>query len=128
MPSGSQKIRTPQYLSAELMVLEVDGSAVTTSYAKDGLVVGQHLATIKKGTSGDSNLISIQLNFQLGLTPKVFIQEKTLDCVARLEAEPTKAGLIQIRTLELDGVTGEDDADLSILVVATKEIREGYYH
>lgn len=128
MPSSSQKIRTAQYLSALVAVIRVDGSAVTTSYAKTGLVVGQHLATVKKGTSADSNLVSIQLNFPLGLAPEVWIQEHTLDCVARLEAATTKAGLIQIRTLELDGTTAENDADFTVFVFGTKEIREGYYN
>lgn len=126
MPSGSQKVRTQQYLSAEILQITVDGSAVTTSFAKTGLTRGSHCATIKKGTAGDSNLITIRLNRPCGLAPGVFIQERTLDCVARLEAAP---GLqeIQIRTLELDGTTVEDDADLDVLIFKTREIRESDY-
>lgn len=116
-----------QHLMTETLVFSVDGSEVTTNDDDNtGLDYGSHLATIKKGEGADSNLITITLNNAFGVPPKVFIQERTLDCVARLEEEPTKT-VIKIRTLELDGTTQEDNADLEVLVVGTRELREGNY-
>ena len=121
-----QPVGCRQFLEGLIAVLEVDGSDVTTSYAKTGLDRGMHIATIKKGTGADSNLVTIKLNSPLGLAPSVLIQEITLDCVARLETAPTKQ-IIQIRTLELDGVTKEDDADMTVFIFGTEQIREGCY-
>ena len=121
-----QPVGCRQFLEGLIAVLEVDGSDVTTSYAKTGLDRGMHIATIKKGAGADSNLVTIKLNSPLGLAPSVLIQEITLDCVARLEKATTKQ-IIQIRTLELDGVTKEDDADFTVFIFGTEQIREGCY-
>lgn len=122
-----QPLYQPQFLESLCMVFEIDGSAVTTSEnVSTGLVKGQHLAYIKKGTSSDSNLVTITLRRPLGLAPSVFYQPITLDCTARDDVAPTTS-LIKIRTLELDGVTVEDDADLRVFVFGTEGIREGKY-
>ena len=115
-----------QHLMTETIVLGVTGATVTTSDSSTGLNYGANLATIKKGVSADSNLVTITLKHPLGLVPRVLIQEKTLDCVARLETTPTRT-VIQIRTMELDGVTKEDDADFDVYVYGTRELREGDY-
>lgn len=112
-------LKTRQFQDPQFFVLEVDGSAVTTSASSTGLTVGKHRATILKGTAGDANLITIAFNTPFGFAPRVFVQERTLDCVARLEADPSKTGF-QIRTFELDGVTAENDADLTILVLGAE--------
>lgn len=116
-----------QYLEGLLMAFKIDGSAVTTSAAKTGLLVGQHLATIYKGTAANSNLVTITLNKPMGLLPfTVLFQPVTLDCLCRLETDVTKT-VIQVRTLELDGVTQEDDADFEMFIFGNEGVREGLY-
>lgn len=122
-----QPLHQPQFLGGLCMVFKVDGSVVTTDDGVNtGLLIGQHLATIKKGTSGDANLVTITLNRPLGQVPSVFFQEITLDCVAREETAPTNQ-VIQVRTLELDGTTAENDADFYVFVFGNEGIREGKY-
>ena len=115
-----------QFLEAQDIVLKIDGSEVTTTASKAGLTVGKHVATVKKGTGADSNLVTITLTSPLGMAPTVFFQPVTLDCLCREEVAPTKS-VIQVRTLELDGVTQEDDADFNVLIKGTEGIREGKY-
>lgn len=114
-----------QFLDAFIGSVRVDGSAVTTTLASTGLIKGTHIATVKKGTAADSNLVTIRLNKPLGLSPSIFIQEETLDCVARTESRGLQE--ITIRTLELDGTTQEDDADFEVFFFGTEHIREGQY-
>lgn len=115
----------PQYLEGIIAIFKVDGSAVTTSDGVNtGLTMGQHLATIKKGTGADSNLVTITLRHPLGQTPGVIFQEITLDCICREETAPTKT-VIQVRTLELDATTQEDDADFYVFLVGSKGIHNG---
>lgn len=122
-----QPLHQPQFLEGLCMMFKIDGSAVTTSDGvSTGLLIGQHLATIKKGTSSDANLVTITLRRPLGQVPAILMQEITLDCVAREETAPTNQ-VIQIRTLELDGVTAEDDADFYLFVFGNEGIREGKY-
>lgn len=111
------RIWNRQFLSPLLAVLHVDGSAVTTTTARDGLLKGQYVAQIKKGAGGDANLVTIDFERPFGKEPQVLIQEITVDCHARLEAAPTKSQ-VQIRTLELDGVTAENDADMYVFIFA----------
>jgi hypothetical protein len=116
-----------QHLEMILMQFKIDGSAVTTSdNVSTGLLIGQHLATIKKGAGADSNLVTITLNSALGMTPGVFIQEVSLDLACRLETAATKT-VIQVRTLDTDLTTKFDDADFELLVVGTEGIREGRF-
>lgn len=114
------RVRNRQFLRPLLMVLEVDGSAVSTTESTDGLDRGTHVATIYKGTGADSNLVTITFKRPFGTIPQVVFQEITLDCVCRLEAAATKTGL-QVRTLELDGVTKEDDADFQVFLFGSDD-------
>lgn len=123
--AGRNPVGQRQFLAAVLASIRVDGSEVTTSFSKTGLIKGQHIATVKKGTSSDSNLVTIRLNNPLGMVPSVLIQEETLDCVARVESRGLQE--FAIRTLELDGSTVEDDADFEVFLIGTEEIREGQY-
>lgn len=115
-----------QHLMTELLIFEIDGSDVTTSYAATGLDYGSHLATIKKGSAADSNLVTIRLRNPLGLVPKVIFQPLTVDCTCRLDAASTKQ-IIQVRTLTLAGSAKKDDADFVMMVYGTRELREGNY-
>jgi hypothetical protein len=109
------KLTQRQFKHPRCLVLDVDGSDVTTSYGNAALDCGKHCATVKKGADADSNLVTIKLKKRLGAAPQVLIQENTLDCLARLEVAVT-VDEIQIRTLELDGVTKEDDADFTVFL------------
>lgn len=118
-----------QYLEGLLMAFKVDGSVVTTTAGVNtGLLVGQHLATIYKGTAANSNLVTITLRKPLGLLPYcVKFQSVTLDCVCRLEAAVTKT-VIQVRTLLHSNLaTGLDDADFEMFIFGNEGIREGLY-
>lgn len=117
------QFESKQFTDPELIVIEVDGSAVTTTLSTTGLVKGQHVAKVKKGEGDDSNLVTIQLNLPAGLAVTSLFQEITVDCICRREEAETK-NTIQVRTLELDGTTKEDDADFLVLVVLTRGILE----
>ncbi len=122
-----QPLHQAQFLEALCMVFEIDGSAVTTSEnVSTGLVKGQHLAYIKKGTSSDSNLVTLTLKRPFGLAPSPLYQPITLDCICRDDVAPT-VSVIKIRTLELDGTTQENDADFRVYLFGTEGIREGKY-
>lgn len=112
-----------QYTDPELIVIEVDGSEVGTSFSTDGLEKGQHVAKIKKGADADANLVTIQLNLPAGLAVTALFQPITVDCICRREAAETK-NTITVRTLELDGATAENDADFIVLVALTRGILE----
>lgn len=114
-----------QFLDSIQYAIRVDGSAVTTSFSSTGLIKGQHIATVKKGTAADSNLVTIRLKFPLGMIPSLFYQEETVDCICRTESRGLQE--FAVRTLELDGTTQEDDADFEVFVVATEQYREGAY-
>lgn len=111
------RVRNRQFRSPTLLLFKITGASVSTTAGRDGLDVGKYVATIAKGAGADSNLITLTLNRALGTVPQVKIQEITLDCVARIEGSPTSK-VVQIRTLELDGVTKEDDADLFVALFA----------
>lgn len=115
-----------QFLSARAILIEVDGSAVTTTPSSAGLLAGAHQVLVSKGTSADSNLVTFTFKQPFGFAPKIFIQEITLDCIAREEATPTKNGF-QVRTLELDATTKEDDANFSVIVVGSNYNKDGDY-
>lgn len=116
-----------QYLTLTGYLLQIDGSEVTTSDAKTGLVVGRHVATVKKGTSADSNLVTITLRWPYGIIPQVLFQPRTLDCECRLEEDPTKT-VIKVRTVKSSDTTQKvDDADFTVLVLGTEDSREGAY-
>lgn len=117
-----------QYLEGLFMAFKIDGSAVTTSAAKTGLLVGMHLATIYKGTAGNANLVTITLNKPLGLLPyTVQFQAVTLDCECRLETDVTKT-VIQVRTLLNSNLASAcNDADFDMFVFGNEGIREGLY-
>lgn len=124
-----QPVGCKQYLEGLLLGFQVDGSAVTTSTGVNtGLLAGQHLATIKKGTAADSNLVTITLNRPLGLTtPIVLFTPITADCECRLETTPTTT-VIQVRTTKSSNLaTGVDDADFNMLIFGTEGIYEGSY-
>jgi hypothetical protein len=112
-----------QYTDPELLVLEIDGSEVTTSLANTALLKGKHIAKVMKGEGDDSNLVTIQLNLPAGIAVTAFFQEITVDCICRREEAETK-NTIKVRTLELDGTTKEDDADFIVLVALTRGILE----
>jgi hypothetical protein len=113
------KLTQRQFINPQAIVLAIDGSDVTTSYATTALDVGKHIATVKKGAGADSNLVTILLNKPLGMAPMVMFQETTLDCICRLEAATT-VDTIKVRTLELDGVTKEDNADFSVFLFSSE--------
>ena len=117
-----------QFRAPVVGIFEIDGSAVTTDYAQDGLLCGLHIADVKKGSGADSNLVTLRLKRPLGTIPQVKFQPITLDCECRLEETPTDT-LIKVRTLELDGVTKEDDADFVIFLFASEhgEFIEGWH-
>jgi hypothetical protein len=116
-----------QFTTGLIGVLEVDGSEVTTTSAVTGLVKGQYLATVKKGSSADSNLVTITFNKPFGLVPSFLFQPKTLDCECREEGTSTKT-VVTIRTLKSTNLaTQVNDADFSIFVFGTEDIREGFY-
>ena len=116
-----------QHMRTDIFRIAIDGSAVTTSENSNaGITYGKHVAKVKKGEGSDSNLVTITLNSALGLAPGVYFQERTLDCICRLEEDTTK-DTIKVRTLELDGVSKADNADFEVFVVGTREIREGNY-
>ncbi len=120
-------VKAKQFLSADVLVLEVDGSEVSSSVANGAGLVGggKHIATAIKGTAADANLVTITLNEPFGLAPHVLFQSKTLDCECRLEATPGLRSF-QVRTLKsTDLTTGVNDADYTIFVFGTREIREG---
>jgi len=116
-----------QFLEMQVMHFKVVGASVTTSDGvSTGLSIGQHLATIKKGTGASSNLVTITLKSPLGMIPGVLLTERTLDCEARLETDPT-VSVIQVRTMKLDGVTKADDANFEMTLIGTEGVREGKY-
>lgn len=116
-----------QFRESLLYVLEIKGADVTTSFAKAGLVKGKHIADVKKGTSGDANLVTIRFNSPFGLAPSFFFQPKTLNCECREEGTSTKTQ-VTIRTLQSTNLsTGVNDADFSVFVYGTEDIREGKY-
>lgn len=124
-----QPIGQKQYLEAVMLAFSVDGSAVTTGTGvSTGLLAGQHIADIKKGTAADSNLVTITLHKPLGLTSSVVLfTPRTADCECRLETTPTKT-VFQVRTLKSTNLaTGVDDADFDMLIFGTEGIREGEY-
>lgn len=114
------RLRNRQFKRPCVLAFQVDGSDVTTSYANTGLDIGKHIATVKKGAGADSNLVTIKLNRQMGYPPFPVIQEITVDCTARVEVATT-VDTIAIRTLELDGVTKEDDADFNLLLFSAEQ-------
>jgi hypothetical protein len=112
-------VENRQFTHALIAGFTVDGSAVGTSYAKTGLDNGQHIGTVKKA----SNVFTIKLNKNLGLVPQVFIQEHTLDCVARVTAKSRSE--IQITTYVLAGTAGTGNEDFSVFVYGTEGVIEG---
>lgn len=120
-----QPVGNKQFLEGLIATLKVDGSAVTTSYAKAGLDSGAFIATVKKGESADSNLVTIRFNNPLGLVPSVLIQEVTLNCVARVESRTKNE--IAIRTLQNNYSSQANDCDFDVFVFGTEGIREGTY-
>jgi hypothetical protein len=116
-----------QFLEGIQHLFQVDGSAVTTSFATTGLTTGKYLATIKKGAAADSNLVTIRLNAPLGRIPDVLFSPITLNCQARLEVADTTNQLIVFRTFQSDHSTKADDCDLSLFVFGTEGIYEGSY-
>ena len=121
------RVRNRQFRRACVLAFQVDGSDVGTSYGTAGLDIGQHLATVKKGVGADSNQVTIKLNKKLGYAPLPLLQEITVDCQARIEGV-VGTEYIVVRTLELDGVTKEDDADFNVFVLSTEygESAEGW--
>lgn len=122
-----QPLYQAQFLESLCMVFEIDGSAVTTSdNVSTGLLKGQHLAYIKKGSGADSNLVTITLRRPFGLAPSVLYQPITLSCIPRDNAAPTTS-VITIRTLASDFTSQANDCDLRVFVFGTEGIREGKY-
>lgn len=119
-------IHSRQYLESEakLLVLEIDGSAVTTSYSNVGLLRGKHLATVKKGTGADSNLVTIKFKKPFGVTPNFVCDPITVDCMCRRDAASTNT-LMYVRTLTAIGTGQKDDADFTVLVFGSTGQREG---
>jgi len=129
MASPRNPVGQRQFLTGLLAAFKITGASVTTSSGVNtGLDIGQHLATIKKGSGADSNLVTVTFRNPLGMTPIVLFQPITLDCAARIESGyPTKS-IIQFRTfLHSNLATKLDDANLIAYVYGTEEIREGNY-
>lgn len=120
-----QGIGQRQFLEGLVAVLEIDGSAVTTTYAQAGLLGGLYIADVKKGAGADSNLVTVQFKSPFGLVPRAFYQAITLNCVPRTEASTVST--LAVRTLQNDLATKADDCDFLIFVYGTEGIREGKY-
>lgn len=118
-----------QFLEGIVAAFQIDGSAVGTSYSTDGILsnYGKFLATVKKGTAGDSNLVTLRLNSPLGLTPHVLFAPITLNCIARIVAADMTNQLIVFRTYQSDFTTKADDCDLTVFLFGTEGIYEGSY-
>lgn len=118
-----------QFLDSEVLVLSVDGSAVTTSdNVSTGLLKGQHQCYIKKGTGGDSNLVTITFKKPIwGVAPSFFAQCVTADCEVRQNADPTVT-TIAVRTLKSTNLaTGVVDADFHLFIFGPTVNKEGNY-
>lgn len=109
----------------KLIPIRVDGSAVTTTTSTTGLLVGAKDVQVKKGTSTDSNLVTITLNSSSArLIHVVGIVPLTADCVARLDALPT-VDVVTVRTVDNDASgTKIDDADFDITILVYEEADE----
>lgn len=120
-------VHSRQYQESEILALEIDGSAVTTTSSQAGLIKGLHAADVKIGAGADSNLVTITLKRPFGMVPQVLLQPRTLDCALRLEEEPTKT-VIKVRCLLHSNLaTGLDDADFNIFILGNLGILEGNY-
>ena len=123
--SVRQPTSNRQFLTSLIAAFKIDGSDVTTTYAKTGLLKGLYIGTVKKGAAADSNLVTLRLNNPLGLAPFVLIQPVTLNCVPREESVGVQE--IAIRTLQSDYATKADDCDMVVYLFGTEGIREGSY-
>lgn len=120
--NSNYELRNRQFTSALVAVLTVDGSDVTADFAPTGLDNGLHVAKIKKAGA----VFTIQLNKALGMTPQVFIQPHTLDCVVR----PTNVSSwtkreIELTAYSLAGGAGSGNEDFTVWVFGTEGIVEG---
>lgn len=120
-----QPVSQRQFTDGLVATVGVDGSEVTTDYAQAGLTAGKYIADVKKGTAADSNLVTIRFKDPFGIAPEVLIQEKTLNCVARVESVGLQE--IAIRTLQSNYASQANDCDFVMFVYGTEGIREGKY-
>ena len=109
----------------KLIPIRVDGSAVSTTAGTGGLLTGAKDVTVVKGTSADSNLVTITLNTASAREIHVVgVVELTADCSARLEELPTTS-VVKIRTVENDASgTKKDDADFDITILVFEDADE----
>lgn len=121
---NARVLRSRHYLAPEVFVLEVDGSAVTTgaTATNAGLLAGQHVAKIRRDTTGDANLWIVTFEHAFGREPQVFYQPITLDCALREEANyPTYKELRFKSYLHSNLSTALTSCDFRILVYGNKE-------
>ena len=101
---------------AVLLGGRVDGSAVTTSAAKTGLLEGEHDMTIAKGSGGSSNEVTVTFDITFKRVPVVTASPISTNCHVEIKSVSTSA--IVFETFQVaDGTTGVDDADFHFMVL-----------
>lgn len=106
-----------------LIALRVDGSAVTTSASATGLLMGSGQVTIKKGSGGTSNEVTITLKETAAQVPIVSATPITTNC--HVEIKSVTTSVIVLETFQVaDGTTGVDDADMHVLIVVPLDSKD----
>jgi len=101
---------------AVLLGGRVDGSVVTTTTAKTGLLEGEHDMQIKKGSGGTSNEVTVTLDITFKRVPVVVATPITTD--THIEIKSVTTSVIVFETFAVDdGSTAEDDVDFHFMVL-----------
>ena len=101
--------------------IEIDGSALTTSLATAGVVIGKTFITAK---DDGSNTVTIAFKRPLKRAPHVHASTYTADCVVRVTSRTT-TGIEYITVQNDDTTTGVDDADVFLTLKCFESVDLG---
>ena len=101
---------------AVLLGGRVDGSVVTTSAAKTGLLEGEFDMTISKGSGGTSNEVTVSFDIAFKRIPVVTATPITTDTHIEINSV-SKTGIVFDTFAVDDGSTAEDDVDFHFIVL-----------
>lgn len=108
-----QKVFAQDDFPAKL-ILQVDGSVVTTSNAVTGLLQGSAHAKVSKGTGGTSHVVTITFNKSFAAVPSCTVT--SLVANVQFLVVPTVSGVVITTTESDDNTTGKDDADFILCI------------